>query len=41
MHWMVMNGIVNGKDGKPVPKGGASRAETAAMLRRFCGNAAE
>lgn len=36
MHWCVMNGIINGKDGKLVPKGDASRAEAATMLQRFC-----
>ncbi|MBE6997497.1 MAG: hypothetical protein E7427_04930 [Ruminococcaceae bacterium] len=35
MSWMVMNGVINGKDGRLVPKGSASRAETAAMLMRF------
>ena len=41
MHWMVMNGIINGKDGKLVPGGNASRAEAATMLQRFCENVAE
>ena len=36
MHWCVMNGIINGKDGKLVPGGDASRAEAATMLQRFC-----
>ena len=35
MSWMVMNGVVGGRDGRLVPKGSASRAETAAMLMRF------
>ena len=35
MSWMVMNGVINGKDGKLVPGGNASRAEAAAMLMRF------
>ena len=35
MHWCVMNGIINGKDGKLVPGGDASRAEAATMLMRF------
>ena len=35
MSWMVMQGVVNGKDGKLVPGGSASRAEVAAMLMRF------
>ena len=36
MQWAVGNGIINGKDGKLVPKGDASRAEAATMLQRFC-----
>ena len=32
----VMNGIINGKDGKLVPGGNATRAEAATMLQRFC-----
>ena len=36
MCWMTMNGVINGKDGKLVPTGAASRAEAAAMLQRFC-----
>ena len=39
--WMVKNGIINGKDGKLVPKGDASRAEAATMLQRFCENVAK
>lgn len=35
MHWMVMQGIINGKDGKLVPKGDASRAESATILCNF------
>jgi hypothetical protein len=35
MHWMVMNGVVGGKDGRLLPRGNASRAETATMLQRF------
>ena len=35
MHWMVMNGVVGGKDGRLLPGGNASRAETATMLQRF------
>ena len=35
MSWMVMNGVINGKDGKLAPGGSASRAEAAAMLMRF------
>jgi hypothetical protein len=41
MHWMVMNGIINGKDGKLVPGGDASRAEAATMLMRYCAKIAE
>ncbi|MDD6160364.1 MAG: S-layer homology domain-containing protein, partial [Oscillospiraceae bacterium] len=36
MSWMTMTGVINGKDGKLVPTGAASRAEAAAMLQRFC-----
>ena len=36
MHWCVMKGIINGKDGKLVPGGAASRAEAATMLMRYC-----
>ncbi len=37
MCWMNMNGIVNGKPGKVLAhKGTATRAETAAMLQRYC-----
>jgi len=36
MHWMVMHGIINGKDGSLVPQGEAFRAEAATMLMRFC-----
>ena len=35
MHWCVMQGVINGKDGKLVPKDDASRAEAATMLMRF------
>ena len=35
MSWMVMQGVVGGKDGKLAPGGSASRAEAAAMLMRF------
>ena len=41
MHWCVMNGIINGKDGKLVPGGDASRAEAATMLMRYCTKTAE
>ena len=36
MSWMVMNGVINGKDGFLAPGGEASRAEAATMLMRFC-----
>ena len=35
MHWMVMNGVINGKDGYLIPKGNATRAEAATMLMRY------
>ncbi|MBO4501449.1 MAG: S-layer homology domain-containing protein, partial [Clostridia bacterium] len=35
VHWCVMKGIINGKDGKLVPAGNATRAEVATMLMRF------
>ncbi|MBQ7624946.1 MAG: S-layer homology domain-containing protein [Clostridia bacterium] len=35
MHWCVMKGIINGKDGKLAPKGNATRAEVATMLMRY------
>ena len=38
LQWAVGSGIINGKDGKLVPKGDASRAEAATMLQRFCEN---
>ena len=41
MSWMVMNGVINGKDGKLVPGGNASRAEAATMLQRFSAKIAE
>ena len=41
MHWCVMQGIINGKDGKLVPGGNASRAEAATMLMRYCTKIAE
>ena len=34
VHWCVMHGVLNGKDGKLVPGGSATRAEAAAMLLR-------
>ena len=36
LSWMVMNGVINGKDGFLAPGGEASRAEAATMLMRFC-----
>jgi histidinol phosphatase-like PHP family hydrolase len=35
MHWMVMNGIINGMDGKLNPQGTLTRAQAATMLMRF------
>lgn len=35
MHWCVMNGIIQGSDGRLMPKDGAARAQAAAMLIRF------
>ena len=35
MHWMVMRFVINGTDGKLVPRGEATRAEAAAMLMRY------
>ena len=34
--WIVMNGIINGKEGTLLPGGIASRSEAATMLMRFC-----
>jgi hypothetical protein len=36
MHWCVMNGLLNGSDGKLLPQGSATRAQMAAVLHRFC-----
>ena len=37
MHWCVMNGIFEGdNNGALCPGGGATRAESAAILMRFC-----
>lgn len=41
MHWMVMNGVINGKDGYLIPGGNASRAEAATMLMRLNAKLAE
>lgn len=35
MEWAVAEGLIQGKDGKIVPKGDATRAEVAAVLTRF------
>ena len=35
MHWCVMQGVINGKDGALAPKQSATRAETATMLMRW------
>lgn len=35
MHWCIMNGIINGKNGELVPTGYATRAEVATMLMRY------
>lgn len=36
MSWMVMNGVINGMDGKLNPQGNATRVQVAAMVHRFC-----
>ena len=36
MSWMVMQGVINGKDGFLTPGGNATRAEAATMLMRYC-----
>ncbi len=41
MHWMVMQGVINGMDGKLAPQGTATRAQVATMLMRYCENAAK
>ena len=41
LQWAVGSGIIQGKDGKLVPKGDASRAEAATMIQRFCDNVAK
>lgn len=38
MSWAVANGVINGRDGLLAPRSGATRAEMAAMLMRFCEN---
>ncbi len=39
MAWAVSSGIINGIDGKLAPKANATRAQVAAMLKRYCVNA--
>ncbi len=41
MSWMVMNGIINGMDGKLNPQGNATRVQVAAMVHRFCAKLAK
>ena len=41
LQWAVGAQIMNGKNGKLVPKGDASRAEAATMIQRFCENTAK
>ena len=36
MAWAVENGILNGMDGKLAPKATATRAQSAAVLQRYC-----
>ena len=36
MHWMVMNGVINGMDGKLNSQGNATRTQMATMVYRFC-----
>ena len=33
--WAIETGIINGKDGKLVPQGQATRAEVAAIFHRY------
>ena len=35
MSWMVMNGVINGMDGKLNPQGNSTRAQVATMIRRL------
>ena len=35
MSWMVMNGVINGVDGKLAPRFSSTRAQVAAMLQRY------
>lgn len=41
MHWCVMNGIIQGSDGKLLPDGNAERCQAAAILHRFCESISE
>ena len=36
MSWMVMQGVINGMDGRLNPQGDATRVQVAAMVHRFC-----
>ncbi|MGX8699074.1 MAG: S-layer homology domain-containing protein [bacterium] len=36
LQWAVGSGVIQGKDGKLVARGAATRAESATMLQRFC-----
>ncbi|MBQ9721474.1 MAG: InlB B-repeat-containing protein [Oscillospiraceae bacterium] len=36
MCWLTMNGVINGMDGALAPAAGASRAQVATMLMRYC-----
>ena len=38
VQWAVGEGIINGSDGKLLPKGNATRAQVAAILMRFIEN---
>ena len=41
MCWMTMNGVINGMNGKLAPASGATRAQVATMLMRYCTSAAK
>lgn len=42
MHWMVMNGIITGREGGMLaPQDNATRAEIATIFQRFCGTLGE
>ena len=36
MTWAVENGIINGSDGKLIPRNSATRAQIAAIVMRYC-----